>query len=84
MEMYTDQTIPIQCAACPQDHVEEGLVAMVVHILKTHKTYSPLEANEYAMRWMDDAYDVLDSQQERMTEQWRRDHGHCPVPRGIA
>lgn len=67
---YTDKTIPIECGECP-DHTEEGLTAMIVHILKEHKEYNSMEANEYAMRWLDDAYDAEDLRQERATRAHR-------------
>lgn len=56
--MPSDKDIPISCGDCGV--YTEGLDNMIKHILKFHDTYTPLEANEWAMRWMDEAYDQYD------------------------
>lgn len=60
---FTDQDIPICCGeCCPGDHYEEGLDAMISHIQKNHKNYSEMEASEFAIKWMESAYDAVDVQ----------------------
>lgn len=66
----TDANIIIRCSEC-RDHTEQGIQDMILHILEYHPQYSPLEADTYALKWLDAAYDELDLQEEKMTKAYR-------------
>lgn len=68
---YTDADIPIQCSDCSGEHFEEGLENMIAHIRDKHPNYSIPEAAEFALRWMEESYDILDLQEEKMTKAYR-------------
>lgn len=63
MSEYTDKNIPIVCAECPGEYTEEGVQAMFEHILDAHPEYSRYEADAYALKWMDAAYDREDERE---------------------
>lgn len=65
---YTDKTILIRCEECPDDYIEEGLDAMIIHIKTHHPDYTDLEADEYAMRWMDDSFDRIEQEETAYQE----------------
>lgn len=59
---YTDQNIPINCSVC--DALCEGLDDTIHHILEAHgEEYSQYEAQAFAERWLEGAYDVLDQEE---------------------
>lgn len=66
----TDANIIIPCSEC-RDHTEQGVQDMILHILEYHPQYSPLEADTYALKWMEESYDILDLQEEKMTKAQR-------------
>lgn len=63
----TDKTIQIKCGECDAnevEHFEIGLEDMIQHIKDKHPQYNPLEADTWAIAWMDDAYDRYDLELE--------------------
>lgn len=70
MSEFTDKNIPVFCSEC--NIMEEGVDAMMSHILDFHPDYSPEEAATFARKWADDSYDVNDAQQAAMTAYNRR------------
>lgn len=59
---YTDADIPIECPECKEKHIEEGVQAMYEHILEAHPDYNQHEADVFASRWLEDAWDRYDQQ----------------------
>lgn len=67
MSGYTDANVPIVCSECPEEHIEEGVQAMFEHILEFHPHYNQHEADVFALKWAEDAFDALDLAEERAT-----------------
>lgn len=55
MSQLTDANIVIQCSDCTE--TAQGLQAMFEHIIYTHPRYSAYEAETYAEKWMQNAYE---------------------------
>lgn len=69
MSIYTDADIPISCGEC--GFYTEGFDAMIAHVKANHKNYNELETSEYVIRWLEDAYDKLDLEEQEQTERMR-------------
>lgn len=69
MSELTDKDVPITCPEC--NVLEEGVDAMMSHILDFHPEYTPVEAANTARRWADAAYDEDDLFQELLTQHHR-------------
>lgn len=70
---YTDLNIPITCGECWPTHIEEGVQAMFEHILEFHPQYNQHEADVYALKWAEQAYDEIDLKEQELTRKWN--HG---------
>lgn len=69
MNGFTDKNIPISCSEC--NVLEEGINAMMSHLLDFHPDYSPAQAANTAQRWANEAYDAEDLRQEALTQYHR-------------
>ena len=67
---FTDKTILMSCGECSEPI--RGIDAMRDHILKRHKTYSVVEAVEYAREWTNTAYEkAIDEMVETDVGEWQ-------------
>jgi hypothetical protein len=74
MSEFTDKNIPISCGEC--GIYCEGFDDTLAHILEAHKNYSPEEADVYAAKWMESAYEDIDIRNQELTAAYRRNRGH--------
>lgn len=72
MAEYIDANVPMKCGEC--DLLVEGIPAMIQHVLTTHPSYTPEQAAEYVQGWAESAYEDIDLQNMRLTEEYRRNH----------
>lgn len=68
---FTDKDVPICCGECSPDTYCEGLEAMIEHILKLHKNYTPEEAVHYAESWLKSAYESIAEQEAQYASEMR-------------
>lgn len=66
----------IECGECDFG-TEDGLQAMVQHVLDTHTGYTPEQAQQYAESWLEDAYEREEAASIERAEYFRI-HGIDP------
>lgn len=67
---YIDTNIPILCAECDTEHIEDGYENFRDHLIQQHG-FNIYDAEKYAKLNMQDAYDREESEQFRMTMRGR-------------
>ena len=82
MSKLVDATVPILCGECDNRYVtkwEDGISAMIKHVLAAHPEYTEQEAVDTVRHWADDSYERIENEEYEHAQEHKRGACDCAV-----